>query len=92
MTVVYTHKDTLRGIEGFVGGYGADWLIGNDDDNTFVRAPDDILAGGRGADHFIYWNDPPHTSGDVDAVLDFDGRAGDRFDVSKISEDIPVQI
>jgi Ca2+-binding RTX toxin-like protein len=51
------------------GGLGADWLVGNGGINT--------LIGGAGADRFVF----TFGQGATDTAADFDGAAGDVFDL-----------
>ena len=59
---------------------------GNDD--FLGEAGADVLTGGPGGDHFIYTAllDSPAGENERDRITDFDGIAGDRIDLSEITE------
>ncbi|MFN9547537.1 MAG: T9SS type A sorting domain-containing protein, partial [Cyanobacteriota bacterium] len=88
--------DTLRDIENVIGGSRNDVITGSSVNNTLNggRGNDrltggrgaDRLAGGVGADVFRYLaiTDSNVTAANRDAIVDFNGRAGDRVDLSSI--------
>lgn len=81
-----------------LGGSGADRLIGgkgNDalrgrggNDDVLGGAGADVLTGGPGSDHFIYTALQDSAAGEKkrDRITDFDGKSGDRIDLSEIPE------
>ena len=72
-----------------IGGNGNDKMLGRGGNDDFLgEAGADVLTGGPGRDHFIYTSLQDSVAGEKerDRITDFDGRAGDRIDLSEISE------
>ncbi|WP_280841988.1 M10 family metallopeptidase C-terminal domain-containing protein [Haematospirillum jordaniae] len=88
-------KDTIVNIEHAFGGFGDDWLAGDDGSNILSgRGGSDILVGGQGADtltgglgadRFLY-RDSVETHGDL--IVDFNRSQGDVVDVSSIDANV----
>ena len=72
-----------------IGGNGNDKMLGRGGNDDFLgEAGADVLTGGPGRDHFIYTSLQDSVAGEKerDRITDFDGRAGDRIDLSEITE------
>jgi beta-glucanase (GH16 family)/Ca2+-binding RTX toxin-like protein len=88
--------DILSSIENLTGSSFADSLTGSSvanrldggagDDTLVGLSGADTLFGGAGADTFVYLTtaDSKTAAGKQDVILDFDGAAGDRIDLSAI--------
>ena len=85
-------NDMLRGggrADRLIGGKGNDTMSGRGGNDDFLgEAGADVLTGGPGGDHFIYTAllDSPAGENERDRITDFDGIAGDRIDLSEITE------
>lgn len=77
------------GTDRLIGGKGNDSILGRGGNDDFLGgAGADVLTGGPGRDHFIYTDlqDSPAGETERDRITDFDGKAGDRIDLSEINE------
>lgn len=77
------------GTDRLIGGKGNDTMLGRGGNDDFLGgAGADVLTGGPGRDHFIYTDlqDSPAGETERDRITDFDGKAGDRIDLSEINE------
>jgi serralysin len=80
-------------IENAIGGSGADVLVGNAQANQLTGgAGTDVLTGGAGSDKFIFsTGDSLAGSRLRDTIKDFNGRQGDRLDLSGIDAKTTAQ-
>lgn len=88
--------DSIRNIENVVGGSSDDSIVGSDARNQLTGGNGndaltggrnrDTLLGGEGKDTFIYSTLLDSSSGATnrDVISDFNGRVGDRIDLSAI--------
>lgn len=90
-------EDVIVNIEHAFGGFGDDWLAGDDRNNILSgRFGSDIpvgglgadtLTGGPGSDRFLYL-DPLETHGDL--IVDFSRAQGDVVDISSLDANVLV--
>jgi Ca2+-binding RTX toxin-like protein len=71
----------LKGVEGVIGTFGADTLVGDDNDNLFIAGlNDDIINGGAGADTLSYGKSTfANGASSGVTVLLGEGKATDEF-------------